>query len=684
MKKVFYLLTAAILMAANTHALALEKNIKMGKPTDEELNMTTYDADPDADAVCLYHGTVVSFRLAMDGLKVVYDHKARIKVLKPEGVDWGNVEIVYYHPDKDIRKEIIKGVKGTAFNLENGKVVKSKVNGDLKTDEVIDKNHHCYKFTIPNVKVGSVIEYEYSVESDYYTSIPDWYAQWSIPIKYTDYNVVAPSFFKFNRACTGIYQLKTKTSDATFQYSTRNGSGTWDATREEYWAEDLPKMEREDYIFYINDYKSRVVYDLYCIDFPGQAPQYFNSTWDEIDKRLREYEDFGGLFKMDNIMPDLGVYLNGSDIKARKLEKALESEGQVRTLSLDGKTTKEKVSLMRSAMLEKIKWDDSYSIWGKSARQIVKDRNANCGSLCFTLMAFLKEAGINAEPVLLSRRTRGRLNISHPSTDSFNAMILQVKDSTETFYVDATSTNYPVGTLPGNMLVTEARLIQKAGGAIFVDLSKYGKASEQSFTNATLDEEGNVSGLLVRRFGGLASGAFRSGHKNKKDSLTYVEALAARLETEISDYRTSDLSLLTENSLDSISFTKTVESDGETIYLNPFLFVDMKSPFKNDTRVLPIECECPVTEKYNIQIKLPEGYSPEEMPKPVQVRLEDGKTTCRIVPGYNNTTGTISIAINYVRNTTFYGANQFPTLRTFWSTIEDCCNSVVVLKKNQQ
>lgn len=680
--KTFWILMTCLLLGTVSSS-ALEKNTKMGKPTEEELNMTTYDADPDAPAVCLYHGTFVSFRLTIDGFKVDREHKVRIKVLKPEGVNRGNVEIIYYHSDKNINKESVNSVKGFAYNVENGKVVKSKLNGELKTDEVLNKDYHRYKFSIPNVKVGTVIEYEYKIESDFIADIPTWYAQWSIPVKYANYAIVAPSFLRFSKACTGIYSLKTKIEDATVTYVVRNSSSTFDATNEEYWAEDLPKMEHEDYVHYIDDYKSRVVYDLRCIDFPGQAPKYYNSSWEEIDKRLREYENFGELFKLSNPMPEMGVYLKTDEMKSKQLEKALENEGTVISLeSVEGKTAKEKVTYLRNAMLSKIKWNEGYGIFGMTNRQLIKERSANGGALCFALMAFLKEVGVNAEPVLLSRRSRGRINMAHPSIDSFNAMVLQVKDENETFYVDATSTDYPVGTLPADLLVTEARLIQKAGGALWVDLSKSGKANYQTFTSATLDEEGNLSGMQVQRYSGLASGNFRHRYNNKKDSLTYVEALAAGMEAEITDYRVSDLSINNENSMDSISFTKTIESDGETIYLNPFLFVDMKSPFSNESRVLPIEFDCPVVDKFNIQIKLPEGYTPEEMPKPVQVRLEDGKTACRIIPGYSN--GTISIAINYTRNTVFYGAEQFPTLRTFWSTIEDCCNTVVVLKKNQQ
>ena len=36
-------------------AQTIEPNLKWGKPTEEELKMTVYDIDMDADALILYH-----------------------------------------------------------------------------------------------------------------------------------------------------------------------------------------------------------------------------------------------------------------------------------------------------------------------------------------------------------------------------------------------------------------------------------------------------------------------------------------------------------------------------------------------------------------------------------------------------------------------------------------------------
>ncbi|MBQ0057838.1 MAG: DUF3857 domain-containing protein [Bacteroidales bacterium] len=672
--KAFWIASFCLLLAS-TRVFAFEKNIKLGNPTNEELSLVSYDEDPDAEAICLYHGTTVDFRLTDQGLKAEYHYKIRIKVLKPEGVDWGNAEIIYYNSSKSTNKETVTGVKGTSYNLENGKVVKSKLNSDLKSDEMLNNHNHVYKFSLPNVKVGSVIEYEYRIESDFFHLIRDWYAQMSIPVRYAEFVITVPEFLKFSKLMTGVYPMEHKFTSSKYPVTTSNGQVLLNADIEEYWAENLPKMVKEDYIHSINDYKSHIIYDLEMLCFPGSRVQNFNNSWTNVDKMLLEDDKFGDLFKMKNPMPEFGVFLSIDEINDKKTEKA----GEITLIDLSAcGNTKEKVEVLRRAMRKKIKWNGKYGIYGMNTRQMLKESSVNAAALNFALMAILRDAGIQAVPVVLSRRSQGRISSAHAEIGALNAMVLQVRDGDQTFYVDAANDDFPVGTLHPDLLVEYARVVAP-NRFEWVDISKCCKANVMQFVNATLDEDGNLNGMLMRRHRGILCGVSRNNYNNKKDSLTHVEKLAANLDCEITDYRVGDFASSAETYTDSIFFTKQVDADGESIYINPYLFVDMKSPFKTATRELPIECDCMVGEKHSIKIQIPEGYVAESCPKPISLRLEDGKTSCKIVTQV--TPEEINVSISYNRDTMFYDTATFENLRSFWTTIEDACNSIIVLKK---
>ena len=76
---VLLLWPACMMMAQNNI------NMKFGKPTKEEMQMTVYDADPNAEAVVLCRLTDVEYTIQQTGYLVDYREKVRIKVLKPSG-----------------------------------------------------------------------------------------------------------------------------------------------------------------------------------------------------------------------------------------------------------------------------------------------------------------------------------------------------------------------------------------------------------------------------------------------------------------------------------------------------------------------------------------------------------------------------------------------------------------------
>ena len=86
---VLLLWPACMMMAQNNI------NMKFGKPTKEEMQMTVYDADPNAEAVVLCRLTDVEYTIQQTGYLVDYREKVRIKVLKPSGARFAKVVIPF-------------------------------------------------------------------------------------------------------------------------------------------------------------------------------------------------------------------------------------------------------------------------------------------------------------------------------------------------------------------------------------------------------------------------------------------------------------------------------------------------------------------------------------------------------------------------------------------------------------
>ena len=234
-------------------------NMKFGKPTKEEMEMTVYSPDPDAEAVVLCRLTNVEYTVQTNGYLVDYHEKFRIKVLKPEGVRFANVTIPYskINPDKaniggskfsllssniqiggsssdsyfegaggslmensvgNYTNESVEDLKATAYNLENGKTVKSTLKKGNVVKEQIDDLQYQVKFTIPDVKVGTVIEYEYCIHSELFWQLHDWYAQCEIPVVYARLDMEIPNYLIFNVEEHGIQRLTCTCTQGTLRY----------------------------------------------------------------------------------------------------------------------------------------------------------------------------------------------------------------------------------------------------------------------------------------------------------------------------------------------------------------------------------------------------------------------------------------------------------------------------------
>lgn len=98
------------------------------------------------------------------------------------------------------------------WKTENGTYQNEK---DMIFKERLSENQMTLKFSIPQVKAGTLIEYEYRLESDFFFTIDSWKAQSDIPTLYTEYDIIIPEYFKFNTDMRGTESLETKSESTS-------------------------------------------------------------------------------------------------------------------------------------------------------------------------------------------------------------------------------------------------------------------------------------------------------------------------------------------------------------------------------------------------------------------------------------------------------------------------------------
>src|SRR5690606_4864624 len=94
---------------------------------------------------------------------LIFRYHVKIKVLKKNGLENGNVTLLLQKQDG--RYEKLLKVKASSFNIENGSMKETKLDDKNIFTENYNKYWDAKKFAIPNVQVGTVIEYEYEIET---------------------------------------------------------------------------------------------------------------------------------------------------------------------------------------------------------------------------------------------------------------------------------------------------------------------------------------------------------------------------------------------------------------------------------------------------------------------------------------------------------------------------------------
>ncbi len=139
-----------ILTFLSLPAIAQKEPMKWGNIPDPDLKMTVFDKDTAAEAVVLGNFGELSIVFEQSDIKYEFFNHRRIKFLKRQGFDRGDVAISVYK-DEEVTKFDVQVV------TPDGEKHKLK-NADIFEEEVND-NWRQMKFSAPNLTEGAVLEY---------------------------------------------------------------------------------------------------------------------------------------------------------------------------------------------------------------------------------------------------------------------------------------------------------------------------------------------------------------------------------------------------------------------------------------------------------------------------------------------------------------------------------------------
>jgi hypothetical protein len=653
-----------------TESKAQETNFKFGKPDLEALEMKIYPLDTAAEAVILFDKgySFFMFNSGSGSFELVYERQTRIKFINKNGYDWATHQISLYHNGSS--RERLTELKGFTFNHVDGKIVKTKLEKDGIFEEAKNKSWDLVKFTMPDVKEGTVIDFSYTITSPFYTFLQDWQFQHTIPVAWSEYTTEIPEFYNYLHLSQGYAPLLKvehgeKKSSLNYIHKDEYAGSTSHTSRIEYnihthfWAgKNMPALRFEKFIATPEDFLTRIDFQLASIKYPQASEENILGDWEEIEKKLQEDAEFGATLKKTGFCKD-----------------ALENIVQKYP------TDSERAFAVLQMIKDKIRWNDEKRMYlSKSLKKVWEDGNGNSADLNLLLVATLRDIGIKADPVIISTRDHGRVHPVYPILNKFNYVLASVTLDGKSMLLDATHPLIPGSMLPEFCLNGQGRIIaEKPVG--WIDLNS--KITSGSTIMATLTL--GPAGMLTGNFDVAESGykAYKKRKSILKDGESeYIHQINQEKDDfTIEKFEFKHLKDLDENLVGKFEIRAEVETLGDLIFVQPLISDERitENPFKQEKRDLPIDFNYPMGGTYILNLTIPEGYEIDEIPISAKVVLpENGGMFSYMIRREGNR---VNLVNSYKLNKTFWSAEEYELIKKFFDLMVQKHSEQIVLKK---
>ncbi|MGI4864555.1 MAG: DUF3857 domain-containing protein [Janthinobacterium lividum] len=673
------LLALALPLAATAQTMVPNKPaplpLKFGQPNPADFEAKNFVADSGAAAVVLCDFGVSQFGSAGEHMVITTEHTTRIKILKKAGYDYATVEVPLYHRDENSEK--LSRLRGfTYVRGADGKITQTKLDAEGVFEEKRTNNLKVHKFTLPNVQEGAVLEYSYLVTSTFFNNYQDWTFQRSIPTRWSEYRTSIPQVYHYKTLYQGYSPLTTNEASVgsvTMTLARRVGEGggalanmqvgnmgvTMTTEQRRWVMRDVPAFREEPYMTTPNDYLPRITFELAGIQMPEEKYQDLADSWPKKNKLLLENADFGQALTHSGFLKETVVPL---------VTKYPEPAARA--------------AAVRELLMQQVKYDGTNRYWASGAlKRTWEQHRGTSADVNLLLIAALREAGLAAEPVLLSTRTHGRVSEEYPLLEQFNYVVALVSlPGQKELLLDATEPLLPAGVLPTRCLNRIGHTVPATGEGRWVSLVPTERYSHYQEVALTLDAQGGLSGQVREEHGGYAGLEVRE--KLQQGEKKYATELAATHPSwEVSDYVFGKQREVAQSlNLSYQLHQSATPGAAAELYINPLAhFGEQRNPFQHEYRSYPVDMGMMQQEVIRLVLTLPAGYT-AELPKPASLALPNNGGRY-LYSATSPAPGTVQIMSRLTLDKPVYTAQEYGALRELYRQMLAKQAEALVVKK---
>ncbi|MCH7409897.1 DUF3857 domain-containing protein [Belliella sp. DSM 111904] len=664
-----------IISTSSVHSQQLG-SLKFGKVPNEFIQMKEFLADPEADAVIISHVGEAKFSFtSAAGFVINYKIHKVVKVISSEGTSYADFIIPFYNIQG--RTDKVFNIKGNVYNVgDDGRIIQDKLTKDNIFEEKVSATYNLMKVSMPKVKPGSVIEISYEINSDLFNYLREWEFQSEIPTIWSEYKLEHPEYFSYSQINQGSlnYDISKKTTSAGRinwmqsdvvhgRYVTSNQSSMQSVDFENqnyHWAvSNVPALREEPFVDNPKSYISKVEFQLKWIQFPNSTRQNVAPSWEKMSEELIADEDFGKV-------------LNKTKFVKTIVPSILKTDD----------TEEEKINAILNHVSSKVSWNGKRGIYPtKSLEKAYQEGNGSVSEINFILIAFLREAGFNAEPIVSSTRDIGFINPINPLMYKLNYLSAAVLFNGKELVLDASDNMLPFGVSPRHSMNHKGWVVSNQNSH-WIDFQSRIPMTEAALIQVSLsDSDINVdvnkritgfkAGNLKRRLKQEGLEKFKEDFANNLKDWTVIE----------SSFENADVREMPFVEKYKMVSRQGIDISGDFIYLDIFeKFFHADNPFKDEKRLLPIDYIYTRKDNLTLVIDIPDGYEIESLPESIVSNFEDKNLSFSYMSAISGA-DKIQINCSMLVNQTFYTSDKYDKMKDFFSIMEAKRKEVIVLKR---
>jgi len=541
----------------------------------------------------LLKDSYITFREERGSITAVIQHLVRIKVYTDNPIHQTEAALVgipYYDSGN---METVSGIEGITHQRNGNKI--SLNSDDVRTVD-LNSRYKIKEFEMPGSEKGAIIEYRYTITRRYIEELPDFYFSHRVPVRLARVKLRNEGFIRYGTVAQNtdfnVYynEERRDTSNIPLVFTYRRPEPL---VIEQWYARNIPPLETGDYVSAFDDLRGKLKFQISEFGVPRQP---LDNSWELVAAQIRRtanpYEEVEKLSYLRNIgkrvMDELGDAIAARDSLFR---------------------------LVNSTM----QFNNTASAFPNgSPPEVIEGEPADQATINMALLAMLRGAGIEANPMYISGRDFGRINMNFPSVYQFNRMLIYSETDGDEAFMDA-SYSYSMPDLIPVESFNEQGLIFSSGSHRWIEITPEKSVFDLDINVvASLDTEGTLTGRIqadisgypareIRkevRMGSPVNGIIRDVFLN-----VYPDAIIENGDILLHGSFGENVSVSFDFTLPEYAVTFEDALEFRPMVVG-FLF---ENPFEETSRRVPITLDAP--EKLNIEyeISLPEGYNRENI-----------------------------------------------------------------------